>query len=369
MRGAPVAPRRAATGAVAGFVLRTARESALGPLDTQAGFAEGVGVDLCTVQGWESGRRPLANMRAGALLDLRRRLAVFGADQMIVGLLDPAMDADRVIGATLAPDETRDHPLGEWVLTRDTAHMIAWALNGTTPPALADRPTRRRRGPVASAPLLPPHDRSLFFSHLRKAAETAAHKGESGMLLHRQALYLSSYDRAPAATSWTAAVLHARRDLVAARGWSPHWAAARSTATALARLGDPQPLTDFIERGVVEDDTAEAANLNYWAYWFGAIPEPQADDTFMRNRPTTWEPVRLLRGLVDGLHQAPGYVDLYAHSVWALLMAHKWLPLASPEEIERLASRTERLLDDARISPRSRHELSTVHYVLRENRT
>ncbi len=39
------------------------------------------------------------------------------------------------------------------------------------------------------------------------------------------------------------------------------------TATALARLGDPQPLLGFIDRALADDDTAEAANLNYWALW------------------------------------------------------------------------------------------------------
>jgi hypothetical protein len=116
------------------------------------------------------------------------------------------------------------------------------------------------------------------------------------------------------------------------------------------------------------DDTAEIANLNYWAYWLGAIREPQANDGFMRDRPTHWEPLRLLRGLVDGLYQAPGYVDLYAHTLWALLSAHPWLPMASIELADRLGQRTDQLLDHDRISQRSRHELSTVHYVLRQNR-
>lgn len=43
-----------------GFVLRLARESV--PL-TQTGLAQALGVDVDTLQGWESGRRPLANMR------------------------------------------------------------------------------------------------------------------------------------------------------------------------------------------------------------------------------------------------------------------------------------------------------------------
>lgn len=369
MAGKGAARVRAATGAIAGYVLRTARESTRSENSTQVGMAEVMGVNLDTWQGWESGRRPLANVKAGTLLELRRRLLAYGADPHVLTLLDAAMDADRIISATIYAEGQARHPLADWVHTRDTAHMIAWALNGTTPPALANRPVRPRKGPIAKAPLLSVPDRNAFFSQLRETADSAVRSGKDGVLLHRQALYLCSYDRTPEATSWMGHALHARRDLIAARGWTPHWAAARSTATALVRLGDSQPLLDFIDRAMVDDDTAEIANLNYWAYWLGAIREPQADDGFMREQPTDWEPVRLMRGLVSGLHQAPGYVDLYVHSLWALLKTHRWLPLADPELADRLIEDTTRLLDRNGISQRSRRELGSVHYVLRENRT
>ncbi|MDX3851744.1 hypothetical protein [Streptomyces sp. AK02-01A] len=223
---------------------------------------------------------------------------------------------------------------------------------------------------MAAAPLLGTQERGVFFTHLWEAAESAGHSGEGGVLLHRQALYLTSYDQNPQASTRTAEALHDRRGVLAARGWTPRWAEARSTATALARLGDPQPLLDFIERSTVDDDAAEAANLNYWAYWLGALAEPQANDGFMRDRDLSgWEPVALMRSLVNGLHQAPGYVELYVHSLWALLTAHRWLPLALPDLAARLAKRTEQLLGDSRISSRSQRELSAVHYVLGENRT
>ncbi|WP_381198996.1 XRE family transcriptional regulator [Streptomyces maoxianensis] len=331
-------------------------------------MAEDLGVDLATVQGWESGRRPLANIRAHALLDLRRRLPALGADQMVVGLLDAAMDADRIIGSALDPVRPDLHPLAGWVHTRDTAHLIDWAVNGIAPPALASRPTPTRRGPVATAPLLADPERSAFITHLRTTAEAAARMGSRGILLHRQTLYLASYDRSPEATSWAARALHDRRGVLSVRGWSPHWAEARSTATALARLGDPQPLLDFIDRSMADDDTGETANLNYWAYWLGAFTQPQADDAFMRDRNRAdWDPVTLLRrGLTQGLHQAPGYVDLYVHSIWALLSAHPWLPHAAPALAAELDGRAVRLLDGTSVSQRSRRELSEVHYVLRD---
>ncbi|MGW5234602.1 helix-turn-helix domain-containing protein [Streptomyces nodosus] len=359
-------PRRTSAGAVTGFVLRLVRESI--PM-TQAALAETLGADVDTLQGWESGRRPLANMRAGALLDLRRRLPVLGADTALVQWLDAAMDADRIIAAGLGGDVGGPHPLAVWVHTRDTAHMLAWALNGTVPPALAGQLPRPRRGPVAVAPQLAPTERAVFFDHLRGTTEHAAGQGEPGALLHRQALYLASYDHGPDSAAWTAHTLHRRRDVLARRGWSPHWPEARSTATALARLGDPQPLLDFIDRAMADDDTAEAANLNYWALWLGALPAPQPDDGFMRDRDLTgWDPVTLLRGLARGLHVAPGYVDLYAHSLWALLTAFPWLPQATGQLAGPLRERTAQLLDGTAISARSRRELGHVHYVFDHNR-
>ncbi|MET9511990.1 HD domain-containing protein [Streptomyces flavidovirens] len=104
----------------------------------------------------------------------------------------------------------------------------------------------------------------------------------------------------------------------------------------------------------------EAANLNYWTLWLGALPVPQPDDAFMRDRHLTgWDPVTLLRGSARGLHLAPGYVDLYAHSLWALLTAFPWLgqaagPLAGP-----LREWTSQLLDGAVLPTRSRRELPT----------
>lgn len=141
---------RAATGVVAGFVLRLARESIP---RTQSAMAEHLEVDLGTVQGWESGRRPLGNMKAAALLSLRRRLGAMGAAPGVLGLLDPAMDADQIISAALDPAGWQAHPLASWVHTRDTAHMLAWALTGVAPSALAryvpaPRPAEGLRSPL-----------------------------------------------------------------------------------------------------------------------------------------------------------------------------------------------------------------------------
>jgi hypothetical protein len=107
----------------------------------------------------------------------------------------------------------------------------------------------------------------------------------------------------------------------------------------------------------------------YWALWLGALPLPQPDDTFMRDRDLSgWDPVTLLRGLARGLHLAPGYVDLYAHSLWALLTAFPWLPQAAGQLAGPLRERSGQLLDGAALSGRSRRELAHVYYVFDHDR-
>ncbi|MFD8986101.1 helix-turn-helix domain-containing protein [Streptomyces sp. NPDC059564] len=177
------AARTQGMGLIGGFVLRTSRESIP---RSQEEMAELLGVSVATYQGWEAGRRPISNMQGADLLGLRRRLPGVGADPDVVVLLDAAMDADRVIGAALAPPRPGvPHPLCEWVHTRDTAHMIAWAVNGSPPPILRCRPVPTRHGPAASAPRLSPTERTTLFAHLRETAEVAGRLGAGGSLLHR----------------------------------------------------------------------------------------------------------------------------------------------------------------------------------------
>ncbi|OIV37386.1 transcriptional regulator [Mangrovactinospora gilvigrisea] len=351
----------AGTGAISGYVLRLIREST-GRSQTAFGDAIG-GVDLSTVQGWESGRRPVANMKAGTLIDLRHRLPLLGADKRLIGLLDAAMDADRIVAGILAPPaEATSHPLAQWVHDRMTTHMIAWTLIGRPPPIIAALPVPTRRGASPTAPTLSAPDRAAVFTNLRTAIESAPSTG-AGVLLRRQALYLTSYDRSPGASSWTAQALHSRRGTLGMRGWSPQWAEARSTATALARLGDHTPLIDFIDRAIADDDRGEAANLTYWAYWFGAVRQAQPDDGFMGDvgELSSWEPMALLHRLVRGLDEAPTYNNLYAHSIWSLMTLHPWLPDAAPQAASVLSVRVAGLLDGAEVSTRARRELSAVH--------
>ena len=60
----------------------------------------------------------------------------------------------------------------------------------------------------------------------------------------------------------------------------------------------------------------ESANLNYWAYWVGEIPDTQLDDAFMGTcQPGSWHGRKLLHHIADRLDPALGYVDLYAYAL------------------------------------------------------
>ncbi|MER6392821.1 hypothetical protein ABT236_30725 [Streptomyces sp. NPDC001523] len=82
------------------------------------------------------------------------------------------------------------------------------------------------------------------------------------------------------------------------------------------------------------------------AYWLGVTHQPQADDAFICDRDFIGlDPVALCRALAGGMHFAPGYVDLYTHSMWSLSHAHPWLPEALPSLSVSLAQRLDRLLE------------------------
>jgi hypothetical protein len=97
----------------------------------------------------------------------------------------------------------------------------------------------------------------------------------SGLLLARQAYYLIGFDASPETSAWLAQMYRTDRRVVRpARGWSPFWPLARSTASALTRLGDPEPMRRFIADQLC-DEAGERANLNYWAFWTGDFDEQQ----------------------------------------------------------------------------------------------
>jgi hypothetical protein len=97
------------------------------------------------------------------------------------------------------------------------------------------------------------------------------------------------------------------------------------------------------------------------------MPPTQPDDGFLhRPDPTAWSPSHLFQQLAGSLHDAPGTVDLYVHSLRTLLHLHPWLPLADPAAARHLGERAVELLDAGVLSPVSRRDLESVHYRLQQ---
>src|ERR1035437_1633267 len=71
-------------GRVSGYVLKVIRECTG---HTQEQLAESLGAGVATIQGWESGRRPLMAMSAGNFVALRTRLRRLGAEPGLLATL------------------------------------------------------------------------------------------------------------------------------------------------------------------------------------------------------------------------------------------------------------------------------------------
>jgi DNA-binding transcriptional regulator YiaG len=310
-------------GRISGYVLKVIRESTG---LTQERFAERLGLDVTTIQGWESGRRTLMAISTGTYLSLRHWLLRLGVQSRLLFQLDMALEADRFVGYVLGTEPgkvgTEDHPLASWVITRPFTDLVAWPFTKTAPSAMAGvaRGTGRR-GPVATSPSLLPDERAHFFEHLKVMAERADTERVDGMLLRRQAHYVASFDDTAETADWLTAMQRAEERRMSRAGeWTPSWAVVRSGAHSLARLGDREGLQHFI-RVHLADEVCEVANLNYWAYWLGEVGEPQLADTFMiKMKPDVWRGTELLRHLIGKLNSANPYLDVVAHTLWALVM-------------------------------------------------
>src|SRR4051794_10787881 len=92
-----------AVGLVSGFVLKLARESAG---LTQDRLAEALAVGVPTIQGWESGRRPLSAVNAGELLALCARLTRLGAPASTARHMFEAIEADQVLSTGITAGST-----------------------------------------------------------------------------------------------------------------------------------------------------------------------------------------------------------------------------------------------------------------------
>ncbi len=356
---------RRCLGAVSGFLLRLIRESAG---LTQVQLAEQLGVDVASVQGWESGRRPLAALRAADLVRLRSRLLRCGAQPTLLATLEDAIHADLIIAETVQAGgeliEADGHPLGATVHQCKLTDLITWPFTGTVPAPLRDLVTVRvRRGPVPDRPTLTEDERTRFFDHLLVTSD--ANPQEYPALPRRQAIYLLGFDTRASTAEWLSA------EQVRALREAGHtddvasWVAVRSSAVALANGGDREPLRAFLQ-GALATDQLEQANLNYWAYWVAEMDGIQVDDEFMvRVDPREWSGVRLLGHLLKRLHPGSGQAELDIHTVWALLVAHPALLSDYPGLRSAATSMVEKLAADRDLSAQARRELSDIAYAVR----
>jgi transcriptional regulator with XRE-family HTH domain len=368
--GGGVAAARPRDGIITGYLLKLIRQSAG---LSQEGLAEQLGVDSNTVQGWETGRRPLTGTRVATLVELRHRLRPLGADPQLLSALEDAAEADYVLAYTLGTEPTAavpgDHPLAGWVPKRSFAYLLAWPFTGRPPLELRQTAAPTRRGPVAYAPVLTQEERTRFFEHLRTVAEQSLSDRRlietRGTLLRRNVYYSLSWNPSNDASVWLSELeLREARRLGRFETWSPSWTAARSLVVARARRGDKEPLRRFIGTAL-SSDACQAANLNYWAYWIGEIPETHSSDEFMAGDLGPWSGAVLLRRFAANLVTTEPLADLYAHSLWALLERRSRLLEADPQLAKSLAGGVEALLAAGDLSQQSRKELEQVHYGVR----
>jgi hypothetical protein len=97
----------------------------------------------------------------------------------------------------------------------------------------------------------------------------------------------------------------------------------------------------------------------------GETSDTYSSDEFMAGDLGAWPGVGLLRRFADNLVATEPLVDLYVHSLWALLERRGRLLDNDPQLARALADRGEALLGEGQLSGRSRRELEQVHYGVR----
>ncbi|MGY4770316.1 helix-turn-helix domain-containing protein (plasmid) [Kribbella sp. CWNU-51] len=355
MQGFPEGPE---IGVVAGFLLKLLRGS-LGL--TQVELAEELAVDDSTLQGWESGRRPLCALRGSELLRLGRALAALGAPVSAVSMLSLAVEADELlatcINAAGTPMSVRDNPLGHAVHRRDFVAFATWPFTGVAPSSVRGLPLPRSRGPVADKPQLTDVQRQSFFDQMLVSAEAA---DDGAQLIRRQATYMLGFDTRSSSAIWLADQ-HRR---IAVRALDvrdvPGGIATRSASLALARQGDVEPVRHFIQ-GTLSENNQLLGALTYWAYWLGEIPETYPDDEAMLTSGSElWSGRRLIEHLMSHLTD-PKNAEMNVHSLLGLVMARRDLLEAS----SALRARMFEVLDQADTPALSRHartELANLRF-------
>jgi transcriptional regulator with XRE-family HTH domain len=353
-----------ATGVVSGFVLKLARQStAL----TQETLAEVLNVDVTTVQGWESGRRPLAAMNAGDFLRLCGRLSRLGAPPSTGRHLREAIEADQVLstgitaGAAWVDADT--HPLAASVHRWTTTNLITWPITGKAPQHLHEFTSKMiRRGPAPSCPSLGADERARFLDHLLTIAERGTHVGEA--LLRRQAVYLLGFDGRPQVVDWLRVEWKRAGGRPIKQGDITGLLEARSASVALASAGDGSHLQDFVNH--MTDTRAEVANLNYWAHWIGELNDDQTTDAFMLDNDTrSWTGVRLLRHLANRLEPGSPHLPLNVHTLHALIASRPSLLNGRADVRASLTDAFAKLVSAHGLTRTGRDQVAGLQYALR----
>ena len=352
------------TGIVSGFVLKLARQSAG---LTQERFAEVLGVDVTTVQGWESGRRPLAAVNAGGFLRLSTRLSGLGAPPSTRRHLTEAIEADQVLSTGIrvggAVVDTAMHPLGASVHRRTITNLITWPITRMPPQQLQDfAPKLPRRGPVVSYPSLATEERTRFFDHLLTVAEYNIRADEP--LLRRQAVYLLGFDDREQVVDWLRDEWRRAGRRAVRDGDITSLLEARSASVALASAGDIAHIHDFVDQ--LTDTRSEVANLNYWAHWIGELNDEQTSDTFMLTEDArSWTGARLLQHLINRLDPDTPHLPLNLYTLYALLASRPSLLNEHRAVHQRLAEVLDKLASSGTLTRTGRDQVAGLGYALR----
>jgi transcriptional regulator with XRE-family HTH domain len=338
---------------VSGAVLRAIRDD-LGL--TQPDMAEALGVSEIVVRSWESGRRPVFNMKVVDLHRHRRTLTNMGADHRKLALIDQAIEVDLILNRISSDDLLpQQHPLATMVPNRTLTELMAWPLTGRPPRQLGnDRPR---------PPLLAHGERESLAARLRQATERAGNT-EAGAMLRRETVCLLA--RQGGSHEWLREM--ASRDrchLPNVQQWTTGWAIHRSHAVAESIQGNSELLRRFVNEGLASDQNI-TANLNYWAYWAGEFADTRwtSHDQMVTADLHTWTGKRLLESLIGGLASAP-YRDLCAHSLWALLSAKPHLIHRAQQRVSLLNAITELLSTPGDLGKAARDYLGQVVYLTR----
>lgn len=108
------------------------------------------------------------------------------------------------------------------------------------------------------------------------------------------------------------------------------------------------------------------ADLNYWAYWIGELPDEQISDTFMLDADTrSWTGVRLLRHLVRRLEPNSPHLPLNLSTLHALIASRPSLLDGWPEVRASLAHVLDRLASADGLSRVGRDQLAGLLYAVR----